>query len=513
MQRRHMDRNIIFGPPGTGKTTHLLRIVEKELRENNVSPHRIAYLAFTNQAADEALSRAISQLNYDVKDFSNFRTLHSLAYRELHLKDENIMSDEDYKRISDKTQIKLSNPNNNIKKYGAGFPDDIFMQVIDGAKIRGLTSEAYFNDPDVGNIEGGLRKLKYIDKSLHDYKIERNKYDMTDMIVDFNKKHYDLMPNFDVVIVDEAQDLSWLQWKMVERVITKAKRVYIAGDDDQAIYRWAGARPEFLMNMDGTRTILNKSYRLAESIHAKANKLIKRVKDRVDKEWTARDEKGQVNIHPVEQLQKMKEGQWLVLARDGYRLDKLEEELKIYGYFYERGDKTSINKRVHEAILAWEDVRKGKKLDIKRVKAFYNYVKIKTGVDKKFKGMANVDKDRMFTFDMLKESYGLKLDKDLPWFKALENIESTKKTYVRMCLRRQENIRRAPRIKLSTIHGSKGGEADNVMLLTDLTRKADVSYWSQRDEERRVFYVGMTRARNTLNIVRSQTDREFTEAF
>ena len=82
-----MDRNIIFGPPGTGKTTHLLRIVEKELRENNVPPHRIAYLAFTNQAADEALSRAISQLSYDSKDFSNFRTLHSLAYRELHLKE------------------------------------------------------------------------------------------------------------------------------------------------------------------------------------------------------------------------------------------------------------------------------------------------------------------------------------------------------------------------------------------------------------------------------------------
>jgi ATP-dependent exoDNAse (exonuclease V) beta subunit len=43
--------------------------------------------------------------------------------------------------------------------------------------------------------------------------MERNKYDMTDMIVDFNKKHYDLMPDFDVVIIDEAQDLSWLQWK------------------------------------------------------------------------------------------------------------------------------------------------------------------------------------------------------------------------------------------------------------------------------------------------------------
>jgi DNA helicase-2/ATP-dependent DNA helicase PcrA len=508
-----VDRNIIFGPPGTGKTTHLLRIVEKELRENKVNPNKIAYLAFTNQAADEALARAISQLSYDSKEFSNFRTLHSLAYRELHLREENIMSDDDYKRVSDKTQIKLSNPNNNIKSYGAGFPDDVFMQVIDGAKIRGLTPENYFNDPNIGNIEGGLRKLKYIDKSLIDYKRERNKYDMTDMIIDFNKKHYDLMPNFDVVIIDEAQDLSWLQWKMVERVVTKAKRVYVAGDDDQAIYRWAGARPEFLMNMEGTRTILNKSYRLTESIHAKANRLIKRVKDRVDKEWTARDEKGQVNIHPIEQLQKMKQGEWLILARDGYRLDKLEDELKIYGYFYERGDRTSINKRVHEAILAWEDVRRGKELDIKRVKAFYNYIKTGEGVDKKFKAMKNVDKDKTFTFDTLTSDYGLKLDKELPWFKALENIEPQKKTYVRMCLRRKENIRRAPRIKLSTIHGSKGGEADNVMLLTDLTRKADASYWKQRDEERRVFYVGMTRARNTLNIVRSQSDREFSEAF
>jgi len=508
-----VHRNIIFGPPGTGKTTHLLRIVEKELRENKVNPNKIAYLAFTNQAADEALSRAISQLNYNTKDFMNFRTLHSLAYRELHLKEDNIMNDNDYNFLSNKLQIKLSNPNQSVKTYGTSFPDDIFMQVIDGAKIRGLTTENFFNDPNTGHLPGGILKLKYIDEALIKYKRARNKYDMTDMIVDFNQKHYDLMPNFDVVIIDEAQDLSWLQWKMVERIITNAKRVYVAGDDDQAIYRWAGARPEYLMNMEGTRTILNKSYRLSKLIHAKANNLIKRVKDRVDKEWTSRDEKGEVNIHPVEQLQKMKEGQWLILARDGYRLDKLEEELKIYGYYFARGDRVSINKRVQDAVLAWEDIRKGKMLDIKRVKSFYNYIKTGTGVAKEHKAMKNVDKEKLFSFDTLTSEYGLKVSKDLPWFKALENIEDNKKTYVRMCLRRKENIRRAPRIKLSTIHGSKGGEADNVMLLTDLTRKADAEYWRKRDEERRVFYVGMTRARNTLNIVRSQSDREFTEAF
>ena len=141
------------------------------------------------------------------------------------------------------------------------------------------------------------------------------------------------------------------------------------------------------------------------------------------------------------------------------------------------------------------------------------YIQTGEGVAKEFKGMRNVDPDKMYTFDMLQKDYGLKVSRDKPWFEALKNIPITKSIYIRAVLRRGENIRKQPRIKLSTIHGSKGGEADNVMLLTDLTRKADLEYWRQRDEERRVFYVGMTRARNTLNIVRSQSDREFSEVF
>ena len=128
-------REIIFGPPGTGKTTHLLRIVEQELK-NKVSPNRIGYFAFTTKASEEALKRATDDFNYNEKDFTYFRTLHSFAYKELYLKEEDVMNDDDYAFLSNKLQIKLSNPNKKIKAYGAGLPDDIFTRIIDLSKIN-----------------------------------------------------------------------------------------------------------------------------------------------------------------------------------------------------------------------------------------------------------------------------------------------------------------------------------------------------------------------------------------
>jgi superfamily I DNA/RNA helicase len=79
--------------------------------------------------------------------------------------------------------------------------------------------------------------------------------------------------------------------------------------------------------------------------------------------------------------------------------------------------------------------------------------------------------------------------------------------------RRKQNINAKPRIKLSTIHGAKGGESDHVVLLTDLSYKAEEAYHKNPDDERRVFYVGMTRAKKSLHIVRSQSEREFKEIF
>ena len=68
-----------------------------------------------------------------------------------------------------------------------------------------------------------------------------------------------------------------------------------------------------------------------------------------------------------------------------------------------------------------------------------------------------------------------------------------------------------PRIEVSTIHASKGGERDNVMLLTDLSYgpyKSSQDTLQGRDDEARVFYVGATRAKKKLVIVHT-TEAQF----
>ena len=94
-------------------------------------------------------------------------------------------------------------------------------------------------------------KLKYIADGISKYKKERNLYDFTDMIIEFVARATleDIVPNLDVLIIDEAQDLLPVQWEMAKVLMKHSERVFIAGDDDQSIFKWAGANPEDLIGL------------------------------------------------------------------------------------------------------------------------------------------------------------------------------------------------------------------------------------------------------------------------
>jgi superfamily I DNA/RNA helicase len=111
----------VFGPPGSGKTTFLLDVVEKELANNTLSS-QIGYFSFTRKAAGEARGRAIQKfpnLNAET-DFPWFRTLHSLAYHCLGAGAKDLMSAEDYSNVCQGNRTRSLNIDAGRRVYCAG---------------------------------------------------------------------------------------------------------------------------------------------------------------------------------------------------------------------------------------------------------------------------------------------------------------------------------------------------------------------------------------------------------
>jgi len=312
------------------------------------------------------------------------------------------------------------------------------------------------------------------------------------MIMQFVKS--DKSPKFDVVFIDEAQDLSNMQWDMAKTIWNKTEDSFIAGDDDQAIFRWAGADVDSFIAQKGLMMPLQQSYRIPAKVHNLAMGLINRVKKRIDKSWSPRTHEGALSRYDDFEQVDMSSGEWLVLARTKYMLDQLEPTLYLNGYYYQNKFRKTREHKLHVAAVDWEHLRQGQLLKYDQIENISSY--IDSWDNKKMKGMA---KESFYGIDQLKKDYGLNVDS--VWFEAFNGAPSRDVSYLRKMRKNGEKLNEAPRITLSTIHGAKGGEAENVVLLTDLSLNTMKSYEQNPDDENRLFYVGATRTKEHLHII------------
>ena len=489
-----------FGPPGTGKTTTLLNQVD-ELLAGGMSPNDIGYFAFTRKAAHEARDRAVSRFNLDPeKNFLYFRTLHSLAFQVLGMSGSEILGDKEVKSFGEEAGIDLSSSGfEHISDDGFMLmkSNNPIMRAIDLARntLEG-TAYAY----NAVELPIPFYEFDHIYKEYARFKALNGLKDFTDMMVELSEKPGSV-PSLKVVFLDEAQDLTPLQWKVVGHLEARSDRMFVAGDDDQGIYRWAGADINHFIALPGGSEVLTQSYRIPRSIHRVADSIVQRIRSRQQKTWRPRQEEGSVERTYDANTVSFGNDEWLILAQANYMLDELADRLTSSGHYFERKGSPSLKKTLRNAISSWNHLQQspGHEVSLKEAVNLYDHIssgegRLKRGAKKMLGG---ADEQDLFTMAVLRQHFGLETPDDT-WDMALDRIGDEDRAYATALLNRGINIFEKPKIKLSTIHGAKGGEADNVLLFTDLSGKALKEMEKNPDDAHRVLYVGITRAKQNL---------------
>ena len=462
--------------------------------EQGVPPERIGYFAFTRRANIEAKERAMGRFKLASNDLPYFKTLHSLAFGRMGISRHQLMTEADYTEIARWLRV---NPfvltATDKTRLGHGDP---YLELINVARVTSRPlHEIYSNSPVRYSLDWS--QLEYVSRGIEKYKQGNKKYDYTDLLESFVDKN--LAPAMEVLIIDEAQDLSAMQWRMVAALAQRAKHIYIAGDDDQAIYRWAGADVEQFIHMEGNVHVLNQSYRIPSSHHAISQQLIRKIIDRRAKAFLPRAEQGTVRWHRHSEEVDLSAGDWLLLSRTRSGADRLEEEVRQRGLLYSY-DGSQKDAKALEAVQLWEKLRRNERVNVEDIRKVYAQMTPGKEVEAKHRLLPYANSDDWLTIQDLTEHHGLLTT--APWRETLGRINESQKRYISACLRHGESLETNPRITISTIHKAKGAQATNVLMTTDIPKNRNM-LWRQADfdDEARVFYVGLTRAKKALHLI------------
>jgi len=489
--------------------------------------------SFTNAASQELVGR-----NLPVSD-KQVGTLHSHCYRNLECPEvvyNKLGEFNDYApqyRLSEGIKQNLDNPRETSGRETEG--DKLFLK-YETLRAKMLDRQAW------------PTSIKYFADWWESWKKDNGLIDFTDMI-ELNLIR-GLAPPGDphIGFFDEAQDFTKLELSLIRYWSEHMSHIVVVGDDDQNLYEFKGALPEAFMDPplpDENVSVLNQSYRVPRKVQIKAERWIKQVDNRKDKEYKPRDYDGEIlrlksgnYKNPIPMLEHMKQyldqdKEVMILTSCGYMLKPTLSELKKRGlpfhnpynrnrndwnplHFSGRGT-SSADKVLAFFRLSREVYGDNARLwSINDLRKWFPLIRSKgnlvRGAKSKLKDLHDELEeeryDELTVSNLLEffepEALDNALDQNFDWF--MENMLESKKTgsmdLIENMVRKNnpEIIKKKPQIKTGTIHSVKGGEAEVVYLFPDLSWSGMQEYSNSKTKDRvvRQFYVGMTRASQSL---------------
>ena len=282
---------MVLAGPGSGKTRIISQRIVSMVLDHDIPPTRILAISFTKASSLEMKKRTLAYGKDDRLNKVSFGTFHSSFFRILRryagVSLEDLLLDLDRFKLvrSILKYLKISNYND----------DDVLDLLNEISLVKNELVD--YRDYDSQSFEQEIFQKAY--RLYEDEKKRHGKIDFDDMLI----QAYDLLNNdpailsivrqvFKYILIDEFQDINRVQFELIRLIAGQENNLFVVGDEDQSIYGFRGARPDFMLEFDqyfpsARHILLDTNYRSSKDIVDLSLGLIKKNKKRHPKDLKA----------------------------------------------------------------------------------------------------------------------------------------------------------------------------------------------------------------------------------
>jgi superfamily I DNA/RNA helicase len=530
----------LIGGAGTGKTTELLRVMEGALEKLGNDPLRLGFASFTRAARGEAVERASAAWSVSPDLLSKkgwFRTVHSTAYRCIGVSGDQIIAQtqKDLEWLSSALGVGLSTEIDDETGSVRYIGDPVVAASLNCWSIaRSSLMPLDEMVRRIARVDDSLLGYSEVVRSIQRYESAKrmdDRLDYTDMLLRFagisaqpdtgyhRVKPEGELPEVSAWLFDEQQDASPLLDAVCQRLVSapSVQWCYVVGDPFQSIYGFAGSSSKCFMSWQADKErIMPKSYRCPKPILELGERCLRNMRrGYFDRGIAPADHAGSVSEAPsidsiTETLDPRQD--WLLIARTNFQASRLFASLVAAG---KPAKWTTSIKGVPSRTVGLTGLylleqgkpitghQWAKAIELLPTRDKAGDVFITRGEKTKWKNPEQVAKwDLIFPSELDQVGATDALRKRLAsgdWVGLVDRASDWRRSAAKWGV----ELAVEPKVRVGTIHSVKGAEADNVAVLTTTSQRVQKgeAVDEQHDEECRIAYVAVTRARRNLHII------------